>query len=110
MYLGQKVYVEDTLTVLKMSMMRDNIVEFTLNSILNKHKDWKLFNTPQGTLEYDIDSSHMHSIIQNVTGVFRNMEYTPENVERFQHFILKKRKTLVSPSLVREMLKFYRII
>jgi hypothetical protein len=109
MYLGQKVYVEDTLTVLKMTMMRDNIVEYTLGSIFNKHKNWKLVYTPQGP-EHDIDSSHMHSIVQNVTGFFKNIECTPENVERFQHFILKKRQTLVSPSLVREMLKFYRII
>ena len=110
MYLGQKVYVQDTLTVIKMSMMRDTVVEFTLNSIFNKHKDWKLFDTAQGTLDYDIDRCHMHNVIQDVTGVFRNMEYTLETVERFQHFLLKKRKTLVSPLLVREMLKFYRII
>jgi hypothetical protein len=107
MYLGQKSYVEDTLTVLKMTMFRDDIVEYTLNNILNKHKDWKLVYTPQGHA-HDIDS--MHSIIQNVTGFFKNKEYSTENVEKFQHFILEKRRTLVSPSLVREMLKFYRII
>ena len=106
MYLGQKSYVEDTLTVLKMTLLRDDIVEYTLNNILNKHKDWKLFYT-QG---YAHDSNHMHSIIQNVTGFFKNKEYSTENVEKFQHFILEKRRTLVSPSLVREMCKFYRII
>ena len=89
--------------------MRDNVVEYTLNSILNKHKNWKLVDTPQGR-EHDRDSSHMHSIVQNVTGFFTKMDYTSENVEKFQHFILGKRQTLVSPSLVREMLKFYRII
>ena len=116
-YLGQKSYVEDTLTVLKLELLRDDIVEYTLNSILNKHKDWKLFYTqgyahdsnhmPQG---YAHDNNHMHSMIQNVTGFFKNKEYSTENVEKFQHFILEKRRTLVSPSLVREMLKFYRII
>jgi hypothetical protein len=65
-YLGQKSYVEDTLTVLKMELLRDDIVEYTLNSILNKHKDWKLFYT-RG---YAHDSNLMHSIIQYVTGFF----------------------------------------
>jgi hypothetical protein len=106
MYLGQKSYVEDTLTVLKMTLLRDDVVEYTLNSILNKHKNWKLFYT----LGYAHDSNLMHSIIQNVTGFFKNKEYSTENVEKLQHFILEKRQTLVSPSLVREMCKFYRVI
>ena len=109
MYLGEKMYVQDTLQVIKLTMMRDDVVKYTLNSIFNKHKNWKLVYTPQGP-ERDINSNHMHSIVQNVTGFFKNIECTSENIERFQHFILKKRQTLVSPSLVWEMLKFYKII
>jgi predicted DNA-binding protein (UPF0278 family) len=109
MYLGEKVYTQDTLEVLKVTMLRDDVVKYTLNSIFNKHKNWKLVYTSQGP-ERNIDSCHMHSIVQNVTGFFKNTECTPENIERFQHFIVKKKQTLVSPSLVWEMLKFYKII
>jgi hypothetical protein len=98
--------VEDTLSVLKLELLRDDIVEYTLNSILNKHKNWKLFYTKG----YAHDSNLMHCIIEYVTGFFKTQEYSMENVEKLQHLLLNKRDTLVSPSLVREMCKFYRLI
>lgn len=98
--------MEDTLVVLKLELLRDDIVSYTLNSILYKHKDWRLFYTNG----YAHDSNLMHSVIQNVTGFFKKLEYSEENIERMQQLLLSKRDTLVSPALVREMCKFYRLI
>ena len=98
--------MEDTLVVLKLELLRDDIVSYTLNSILYKHKDWRLLYTNG----YAHDSNLMHSVIQNVTGFFKKLEYSEENIERMQQLLLSKRDTLVSPALVREMCKFYRLI
>jgi hypothetical protein len=108
LYLGQKVYVEDTLVVLKLELLRDGIVEFTLNSLFNKqgNRNWRLFYSKG----YAYDGNLMHTVIQYVMGFFKTKEYTIENVEKLQHLLLNKRDTLVSPSLVREMCKFYRLI
>ena len=106
MYLRQQSRVKDTLQVLKLELFRDDIVEYTLNSHLYKHKNWKLFYTNG----FAHDSALMHRVIQTVTGFFKNMEYSDENVEKIQQLLLSKTNTLVSPQLVKEMCKLYRLI
>jgi hypothetical protein len=110
LYCGKKMYTEDTLRINGMLVGRKQLIEYELNSpySLKKYKSQCISPyTPE-------DKYIMESLVHYVTGYFNTYEYSSSNVERLQLKILnnldERLGILVSPYVIREMCKFYRII
>jgi hypothetical protein len=60
------------------------------------------------------DTNLMQDIIHFITGYFNTKEYSMEGVEKLQHLILKEEGrtfgVLVSPYVIKEICKLFRII
>ena len=110
LYLGPKTYVEDTVSIMKLELARDELTQYKLNSPFNKHhKNWKLFYC-DGARAYE--ENIMQSVIQSITGYFHTREYSMEGVEKLQQLLLRKTTlgVLVSPYVIKEICKLFRII
>ena len=112
LYLGPKTYVEDTVSIMKMEVASDELTQYKLNSPFNKqHKKWKLFYC-DGANAYE--ENIMQSVIQDITGYFHTRAYSMEGVEKLQHLILREEGrtfgVLVSPYVIKEICKLFRII
>jgi hypothetical protein len=110
LYCGKKMYTEDTLRINGMLVGRKQLIEYELNShySLKKYKSQCISPyTPE-------DKYIMESLVHYVTAYFNTYEYSSSNVERLQLKILndldERSGILVSPYVIREMCKFYRII
>jgi hypothetical protein len=109
LYCGKKLYIEDTVHINGMLVGRKLLVEYVLNSpySLKKYIVYNSVYTP-------MDKSIMESLIHYVTSYFNTYEYSSSNVERLQLNILndldERSGILVSPYVIREMCKLYRII
>jgi hypothetical protein len=110
LYCGKKMYTEDTLRINGMLVGRKQSIEYVLNSpySLKKYKC-------QCISAYSpVDKYIMESLVHYVTSYFNTYEYSSSNVEKLQLNILndldERSGTLVSPYVIREMCKFYRII
>jgi hypothetical protein len=109
LYCGKKAFTEDGLNLIGMHVGRKRLVEYVLNSSYSLKKYFLV-----ASVYSPMDKSIMDSLIHNVTGYFNTNEYSIENVEKLQLNILnnldERSGTLVSPYVIREMCKLYRII
>jgi hypothetical protein len=112
LYLGSKAYTQDGVYIMKMELDRDEVTQYKLYSPFSNgmHKKWKLFYC-DGTAS---DTNLMQDIIHFITGYFNTKEYSMEGVEKLQHLILKEEGrtfgVLVSPYVIKEICKLFRII
>ena len=110
LYCGKKMYTEDTLRINGMQCGITQLIEYELNSLysLKKYKSRCISPYAPG------DKYIMESLVHYVTGYFNTYEYSSSNVEKLQLKILndldERSGILVSPYVIREMCKFYRII
>jgi hypothetical protein len=89
LYLSPKTYVEDTVSIMKMELARDELTQYKLNSPFNKHhKKWKLFYC-DGARAYE--ENIMQSVIQSITGYFHTREYSMEEKEKKKKTPTRKR-------------------
>jgi hypothetical protein len=122
LYCGKKICTEDTVYINGMRVGRKQIVEYALNSPYSGKKcKWRYesYGDVRAYLsERAFESVHsinvIDSLIHYVTGYFDTYEYSSINVERLQLDILndldERSGTLVSPYVIREVCKLYRII
>ena len=110
LYCGKKVYIEDVVHVNGMLVGRKPLVEYVLNSPYGFREK----NIEYMTVYTDRDKSIMESLAHYVLGYFNTRDYSSSNVERLQLNILKdldeRSGILVSPYVIKEMCKLYRII
>ena len=109
LYCGKKVYAEDTLYISGMEVARKELIEYKLNTPYSFKKVYECIGHP---VHYENDL--MSSLIHYVTGYFTACEYSLSNIEKFQKMVLdnldERSGVLVSPYVIREMCKLYRII
>ena len=109
LYCGKKVYAEDTLYISGMEVARKELIEYKLNTPYSFKKVYECIGHP---VQYENDL--MSSLIHYVTGYFTTCEYSLSNIEKFQKMVLdnlnERSGVLVSPYVIREMCKLYRII
>ena len=110
LYCGEKVYIEDTLRINGMIVGRKELTEYKLNSSYRFKKTYEC-STPRATAA---TATIMMSLIRYVTRYFATWEYSHSNVEKLQLKILNGLDefsgVLVSPYVIRDMCRFYRII
>jgi hypothetical protein len=112
LYRGKKVYTEDTLRINGMLVGRKELIEYELNSrySLKKSNACECISPHATAATVDI----MMSLVHYVTGYFNAYEYSSSNVEKLQLKILndldERSGVLVSPYVIRDMCRFYRII
>jgi hypothetical protein len=108
LYCGEKVYIEDTLRINGMIVGRKELTEYKLNSAYSSHKKTYECSTPY------LHTTVMMSLIRYVTRYFATREYSHSNVEKLQLKVLNGLEefsgVLVSPYVIRDMCRFYRII
>ena len=112
LYCGKKIYTEDTVYINGMQVGRKLIVEYVLNSPYSSEKCKCGYDSVYPVRDGSINV--IHSLIHYVTSYFNTYEYSSSNVERLQLDILnnldEREGTLVSPYVIREVCKLYRII
>ena len=119
LYCGKKMYTEDTLRINGIIAGRKELIEYVLNSPYSLKKYNSYCISPYALLDKYI----MENLVHSVMSYFNTREYSASNVERLQLKILNdldehipgtlvspRRGTLVSPYVIREICKFYRII
>jgi hypothetical protein len=110
LYCGKKVYTEDTLCINGMIVGRKELIEYKLNSSYSHKKTYECIS-PRATAAA---ATVMMSLIRYVTGYFATCEYSHSNVEKLQLKVLngldERSGVLVSPYVIRDMCRFYRII
>ena len=115
LYCGKKIYTEDTVYINGMRIGSKPIVEYVLNSPYSSKK-WKCdYDSVYPVRDIFYNSINViDSLIHYVTGYFNTYEYSSSNVERLQLDILNnldgREGTLVSPYVIRDVCKLYRII
>jgi hypothetical protein len=111
LYCGKKVYTEDTLRINGMIVGRKELIEYKLNSGYSSYKKTYECSTTRATAA---TATIMMSLIRYVTGYFATCEYSHSNVEKLQLKVLNGLDefsgVLVSPYVIRDMCRFYRII
>jgi hypothetical protein len=112
LYCGKKIYTEDTVYINGMRVGRKLIVEYVLNSPYSSKKCKCDYDSVYAVRDNSINV--IDSLIHYVTSYFNTYEYSSSNVERLQLDILndldERSGTLVSPYVIREVCKLYRII
>ena len=115
LYCGKKIYTEDKVYINGMRIGCKPIVEYVLNSPYSGKKwncDYALVY-PHRDISYN-SITVIDSLIHYVTSYFNIHEYSSSNVERLQLNILndldEREGTLVSPYVIRDVCKLYRII
>jgi hypothetical protein len=113
LYCGKKIYTEDTVYINGMRVGRKQIVEYVLNSPYSSKK-FKWGYERYGGLSELYSINVIDSLIHCVTSYFNTYDYSSSNVERLQLDILndldESSGILVSPYVIREVCKLYRII
>ena len=100
------MYAEDTLYICGMEVARKEFIEYKLNTSYSFKKLYECIGFP---VQYEDDL--MSSLIHYVKGYFTAYEYSLSNIEKFQTMVLHNlTSVLVSPYVIREMCKLYRII
>jgi hypothetical protein len=113
LYCGKKVYAEDTVYISGMEVGRKELIEYKLNSHYSFKKLYECRSYAPGRgLQYE--NALIESLIHYVTGYFTTCEYSLSNIEKFQLKVLdnldERSGVLVSPYVIREMCRLYRII
>ena len=94
---------------MKMELAHDEITEYKLNSPYNNMYHKKLICCDGG---YAYEENIMNVVVQRTTKYFHYGEYSMKKVEKLQHLLLSSWLVgvLVSPYVIREICKLYRII
>ena len=109
LFCGKKIYNGDTMHINGMCVGRKRIVEYLLNSPYS-NKKCCLYDSDYPVRDDSIQV--IDNLIDYVKRYFSTHEYSVSTVERLQLDIFNDLDvgTLVSPYVIREMCKLYRII
>jgi hypothetical protein len=103
------VHTEDTVYISGMEVGRKETIEYKLNSHYRFYECMSYGSRGRQDV-HDL----IESLIHNVTGYFTTCEYSHSNIEKLQLKVLndldERSGVLVSPYVIRDICKLYRII